>query len=253
MRNRVVLAPFLIAVAVAVAGSGPLSEAGSARAQGLSPDYGLMMSGAQTSSYLANSYLLQSLVNDLSSEQSAGERLEAARSARADARLQVDTAPASRMTATLAAHYPSGQRAPAQAVFEDLLSRYHLVERQFGIPQGDVGGALAAFVAGNWMALRDRPFPDASFPPLVDQMRGLLSAQAGFAEAPKDDLRDMYDQLVILGMLMAATQMGQAASPDPALTARMHDAAADYLRQMFNTDPERLRLGPDGIDFGGPG
>ncbi|WP_308807466.1 DUF6683 family protein [Pseudoduganella buxea] len=44
-----------------------------------------------------------------------------------------------------------------------MLSGYHKIELQFGIPRNDVGGAVAAFPAGSYMAYRDVDFPDQNF------------------------------------------------------------------------------------------
>ncbi|MFN4191645.1 MAG: DUF6683 family protein [Tabrizicola sp.] len=224
-----------------------MATLGAASAQSYSPDYGLI--GAPMSSFINDSYLTQSLVRDLSDAEATDDRLESAQEAAPVPPIRVDTRRPGRAAGMLAAHYPANRRGEAEAVFVELLSRYHQVEQQFGIPVGDLGGALAAFVAGNWMALNDKGFPDALFPPLVDQMRALLSAQPGLAEAPEADLRDMYHQLVIVGMLMASTQMGLQRAPDPATASRMHEAAGEYLRQMFKTDPDLLQLGPNGLDL----
>ncbi len=151
------------------------------------------------------------------------------------------------MAARLAENYPVAQQPQAQALFEELLRRYAALEDQFGIPHGDLGGAMAALIAGSWMGLHDASFPDENFMPLVGQMRAVLSAEPGFMDTPEADRRDMYDQMAIIGMMLAATQMGLQQQPDAATSARMHEAAQGYLQELFKVPAERVTLGPSGV------
>lgn len=216
-----------------------------AYAQMYSPGYAVM--GAPMSNFLSSSYLTQGLVNDLSTPKAARPApAGVSKSASLDS-LIVATSGPSATPARLAGHYPPTQRAQAQALFTDLLQRYASLEKQFAIPHGDAGGALAALVAGSWMGLHNATFPDQNFPPLVRQMRTALAAQPGLLESPAADRRDMYDQMAIIAMLLAGTQMGLQQQPDPATQARMREAAAGYLKTLFKVDPERIQLGPAGV------
>lgn len=220
-----------------------------ARAQMYSPGYAL--SGAPMSNFLSSSYLTQAVVNQLSGKQGAQTALRPAQDPLTPKTLTVPTRGLGTMAAKLAAHYPPAQQAQAQALFEELLRRYAQVEAQFGIPRGDLGGALAALLAGSWMGLHDAPFPDRYFPPVVTQMRALLAAQPGLQDAPEVDRREMYEQLAILGMLMASTQMALQQQPDAATQERLRQASLGYLQQFFKADAERLSFGPDGLRLDG--
>src|SRR5688500_18904030 len=71
---------------------------------------------------------------------------------------------------------PEAHNALAQEM-EALLGKYRLMEERFELPHGDVPGAVAAFIAGNYMALRDVDFPDQGFSALVAQVRALLAGR----------------------------------------------------------------------------
>lgn len=211
----------------------------------LSPGYGVV--GAPMSNFLSTSYLTQSVVNDLSTPKRVQAAAKAAPENASAAALLVPTRGPATMPAKLAAHYPAAQQAKARALFDDLLQRYRGIEKQFGIPHGDLGGAVAAFLVGSWMGLHNRSFPDERFPPVVAQMRSVLAAQPGLADAPEDDRREMYEQMAILAMLMAGTQMALQQQPDAATESRLRDAARAYLGQFFKADAERIGFGPGGL------
>lgn len=147
----------------------------------------------------------------------------------------------------LANTYPGAQREAARRTFNDLLDGYRAIEQRFDLPAGDLAGAVAAFVAGSFMAYRDTDFPDASFGPLVAQMRDVLAATPEFAAASSAEIQESYEQMAILGMFMATTQMALQQRPDPALRVRLRAAARGYLEQFLNTDAERLRITAAGL------
>ncbi len=221
---------------------GPAEHAG---AQMFSPDYGTM--GAPMSSFLANSYLTQQVVNDTSfrSGIESGDQPEATGGA-ADLTFKASGGPSSAAEA-FSESYPEEHRAQAQQVFEELLARYGQVEQQFGLESRDLASAAAAFVAGSYMGYRNADFPDANFRPLVEQMRAILSRSPEIAAASDAQKQDMYERLVVLGMFMAATQTALKSQPNATVEANMHEAAGGYLAQFLQTDPDRVVIGPQGL------
>lgn len=230
---------------------GLLASCTSALAQMLSPGYAL--TGAPMSNFLSTSYLAQSVSNDLaktaratlSPQVSAPQHLKPATGS-VDG-LNAGSSGPSTMPAKLAMHYPAIQRPQAQALFEDLLNRYGQVERQFNIPRGDLPAAVAAFLAGNWMGLHNADFPDAQFKPVVEQMRSVLAAEPRILAAPQAEKREMYEQMAILGMLMAGTQMGLKQQSNPATERAMRVAARSYLEQFLGTDADRIQMTSAGL------
>jgi hypothetical protein len=147
----------------------------------------------------------------------------------------------------LSAGQPAARRAEIERDFDQLLRGYHAIEDRFGIPRHDVAGALAAFIAGGWMAYRNQDFPDPYFRPLVEQMRGVLAANPAFAKAGAAERRAMYEQLAILGMAMAGAQIALKRQPDGGAESRMRANAKAQLERFLQTDPERLTITRDGL------
>ena len=221
-----------------------------AAAQMFSPGYAL--SGAPMSNFLSTSYLTQSVSNSLAFSES---KLEPRKTS--SLRPSLDKGPSSGlkaratgpslMPAKLAQHYPAPQRAQAQVLFEDLLARYAQVERQFDIPPGDLPAAVAAFLAGSWMGLHNADFPDAQFRPVVEQMRSILANNSQAQDAADAEKRELYEQMAILGMLMAATQMGLKQRADPVVERNMRATARGYLEQFLKTDADRVQMTSAGL------
>lgn len=220
-------------------------------AQMLSPGYAL--SGAPMSNFLSTSYLTQSVSNSLSAPsdakpaQRATPPLRLQKDSGASFGLKAATTGPSVMPARLAQHYPVQQRAQAQALFEELLSRYAQVERQFDLPRGDLPGAVAAFLAGSWMGLHNADFPDAQFRPVAEQMRSILANNFQVQAAADAEKREMYEQMAILGMLMAGTQMGLKQKGDPVVERNMRATARGYLEQFLKTNADRVQMTPAGL------
>lgn len=218
------------------------------QAQSFGMDYGYV--GAPMSNFLSSSYLTQQVVNDLATPEVAKQKLEAAAQADSSPPNLVSLRGSSRMTARLAEHYPAAQRGEARALFEQLLRRHASLEDQFGIPRGDLGAAMATMIAGSWMGLHNTSFPDRHFMPLVEQMRAVLASQPGLMDSPEADRRDMYDQMAIIGMMLAGTQMGLQQRPDAATTQKMRDAARGYLQELFKVPADQINIGKNGVEVG---
>jgi hypothetical protein len=230
-------------VAAVIVGALLLAPAEQAGAQMFGPDYGTM--GAPMSSFLANSYLTQQVVNDTSFHSSIESGNQPAAGV-ADLTFKASSG-SSIAAQAFSESYPEEHRAQARQVFEELLARYGQVEQQFGLQSRDLASAAAAFVAGSYMGYRNADFPDANFRPLVEQMRAILSRSPEIAAASDAQKQDMYERLVVLGMFTAATQMALKSEPNATVAANMHDAAGEYLRQFLQTDPDRVVIGPQGL------
>lgn len=147
----------------------------------------------------------------------------------------------------LASQFPPASRPEAERVFRELLQRYGQLEQQFGIARGDVAGAVAAFIAGNYIAYHNTSFPDANFLALVKQMRVVLGNNPDFQQASVQARQELYEQTALVGMLMATGQMALARQPNPQALANMQRAAKSYLEQFLKTDADRLQLTATGL------
>jgi hypothetical protein len=110
---------------------------------------------------------------------------------------------------------------------------------------------MAAFVAGNGMAMRQQPFPDAHDAALVRQMREVVGRDPAYQRMAPADLRRGYEQLAIVGMFMAATQMALAQQPDAGEHERERSVAAArrYLQAVVPVDPDRLQITAAGLSL----
>lgn len=147
----------------------------------------------------------------------------------------------------LASAYPPDQRAKAESLFKELLSGYHKLESQLGIPRNDVGGAVAAFLTGSYAAYRNADVPDENFLPLVNQMRQVLASNADFARASDAEKQDIYEQMAILGTYMALTRLALKEQPNAQVARNMQRAAKGYLEQFLKTDADRVQLTDNGL------
>jgi hypothetical protein len=151
------------------------------------------------------------------------------------------------MPGKIAASYPESFRREAERVFRELLTGYGKIEQQFGIPKHDVAGSVAAFVAGSYMAYRNVDFPDEHFKPLVAQMRQIIGSNPDFAKASNAEKQEMYEQMAILGMFMATTQMALKEKPNPQISANVRQAAKGYMEQFLKTDADRVQITAQGL------
>jgi hypothetical protein len=148
----------------------------------------------------------------------------------------------------LAARYPAAQRAQIERAFNDSLAAYRQIEAKLGIPGNDVAGAVAAFVAGSYMAYRDVDVPDEQFKRLADQLRGALASSGVFARTSAAEKRDMYEQLAIVGTFMAVTRLAlKQQPPDAAVAANFRDSAKSNLELLLKTDADRVVIGERGL------
>jgi hypothetical protein len=200
---------------------------------------------------LANDMLTSMLAEEVLRDANGSKQRSAKRSY-ADARSKVNSAfvpqqaPGS-FISKLAAHYPPGKRVEVTRTFNEMFVGYQKIEAQFGIPKNDLAGAVAAFIAGNFMAYRDVDFPDANFVPLVNQMRSIISGNATFAQSTAGEKQDMYEQMAILGTYMALTRDALKKQPNTQTQANLKQAAKGYLEQFLKTDADRVQITANGL------
>jgi hypothetical protein len=151
--------------------------------------------------------------------------------------------------AKLAAGYPADKWAQAEKVFKEMLRGYGAVEQQFGIPKNDLAGALAAFLAGSYMAYHNSDFPDAHFKPLVAQMRTVIAQRPEFDQIAAAERRDLFEKLAILGVFCATTQMALKKTPDATVEANMREGGRRYLAHFLEGDVDRVSLTDKGLTF----
>jgi len=130
---------------------------------------------------------------------------------------------------------------------EQLLAKYREIESRFGLPEQDAAGAVAAFIAGNYMAYRDVDFTDGSSPGIVAQMRAVIEANTGFTSGSQAEKRTLYEQMAVAGMQMALGRNELRQQPSAALREQMMLAGRTQLEQFLKVDVTRLRITEVGL------
>jgi hypothetical protein len=153
------------------------------------------------------------------------------------------------MPAKLAATYPVDQQRTAEKAYTETLQGYRQIEARLGIPRNDVAGAVAAFIAGSWMAYRGVDLPDRHFQQLVVQMRQVIGTNAQFQNAAAAEKQEFYEQMAILGTTMALTREALKRQPDASTEGRLRETARGYLEQFLGTDADRVTITASGLRY----
>ncbi len=159
-------------------------------------------------------------------------------------------APQKRPTATvnkLASTYPADVRPEAKRVFTQLYVGYGKIEKKLGIPKYDLAGAVAAFIAGSYMAFNDVDVTDADFKVLVNQTRQALRSSRGFAKLKPAKKRALYEQLAIIGTFVATTRIVLQQQPNADLSFQLQAAGRAYLEQLLNVSADRVVINSGGL------
>jgi len=147
----------------------------------------------------------------------------------------------------LAASYPVAKRADAEKLFTTLLEAYPKLEKQFDIPAGDIAGAFTLCIVGSYEAYNATTVDPARIPRLIKQVRGALTTSSEFAKASREQKRELYNQMVIIGMFMVVLNGQLTQHPDPQLSQTVRTAAKGYLVQLLKTDPDKLQIDENGL------
>jgi hypothetical protein len=149
--------------------------------------------------------------------------------------------------AALAESYPPAQRDQAERSLRQVLQSYHELEDRLGVPRHDLAGAVAAYIAGNYMVLRDQTVPDEDFKAMVRQLRDIVATTPEFRSASPEDRQMLYEQLAIIGTSMAVAHQALQKKMDAATRAQAQRAARSYLERFLGVDPDRLQITRSGL------
>ena len=219
---------------VAMVSAAVLVCAGPARAQWLGQDYATY--GAPLSNFVQ-----LATVHNLNMINAASAADKAPPPLRAEAPSAVQ-----RNAQELALRFPPAQRTPMTKAYQDSMDVYQKIEAKMGWPRNDVGGAIAAFVVGNYIAMRDTDVSDEEFAAVATQMRRHPGLASSFKQQSAASLRNLYEQSAMVGTFMALAQKSLHLAPQPAQQANLRAAARENLKLVLGADPERLRIGAQG-------
>jgi hypothetical protein len=222
--------------------------AGAARAQMLHPGYGTL--GAPMSNFISTSYLSKQVMNDVvfSSSKRPNNNANAVKAVRVARAAPV----APRKLATA---YPEDARAEAEKVFASLLELYPKVEKQYGLPPNDLGGVVGLFLTASYEAYHKTSLDEPKVKAVLAQMRAALGANPAIAQAPNAEKQELYEQLAILGMLAASTNLALQTNPQVAnarkIEANLRQAGKSYLEHFLKTDADKVQITGAGLVVSG--
>ena len=150
----------------------------------------------------------------------------------------------------LAALAPAAQREALAQAYSQAFEGYRQLERKLGLPESDVANALAAFIAGNYMALHQVEVPDASFVRLAAQLRETLPRNPGFSAMSGAAKRKLYEQSAMQGMFMALARLAFLKQPQPAAEQNYRAAARASLEAALKLPAEQIRIDAQGLQLG---
>jgi hypothetical protein len=142
----------------------------------------------------------------------------------------------------LANKFPKEQRKEWERAFKFSLNTYEKLAKKLKIPKNDVAGAVAAYIAGNYMAYHDTEVSDRDFLALVGQVRSLLIKIPKFTKAKKSAKRDLYELMAIGGMFMAIANLDLQQQPDQSSTDKLQLVAKENLEQFFRADIDDIKI-----------
>jgi hypothetical protein len=123
------------------------------------------------------------------------------------------------------------------------------MEGKFGLQPGDMGGAMAAFIAGSYMGYRNVTLPDAQFARLIEQTRAYLGGNPAVRGLGDADKQAFYETLSTMGMYVAMSQLVLAKQPDPDAIARMQEAGKQYLEDFLGVAADRVVIDERGLSL----
>lgn len=148
---------------------------------------------------------------------------------------------------TLLSFYPEQERPQMRQVYQQLYNAYPQVARQIGVPTNDVASGLASFLAGSYMAYNNKNLSNDYVKPLANQFRNALASGGDMGRVSDADKQKLYDVLVMLGMLMATTQVQMQQQPDPRVMAQMRQLGKGFLEGLLKVDADRVRITSAGL------
>ena len=150
----------------------------------------------------------------------------------------------------LAAQAPPARREALTQAYSQAFEGYRQLERKLGLPENDVANAMAAFIAGNYMALHQVEVPDASFVRLAAQLREALPRNPGFSAMSGAAKRKLYEQSAMQGMFMAVARLAFLKQPQPTAEHNYRAAARASLEAALQLPAEQIRIDAQGLQLG---
>lgn len=150
----------------------------------------------------------------------------------------------------LANFAPTAQREAVAQAYLQSFEGYLQLERKLGLPENDMANGLAAFIAGNYMALNQVEVPDAHFARLAGQLREAMPKNPGFQTMTAQAKRKLYEQSAMQGMFMALARLAFLKQPQAAAEQNYRAAARAALEAALQLPAEQIRIDAQGLHLG---
>ena len=150
---------------------------------------------------------------------------------------------------TLVASYPKSQHKEVRASLKQLYEAFPQVARSVGIPTNDLSSAVAAVIAGAYMAYNNISLNDDYVKPMANQFKAHLENSRFFDGMSNREKKSMYDQMVMVGMTLAVGQSLNQSNPNSQTTAQLREAGKQILETILKVDASRIRITSQGISY----
>ena len=150
---------------------------------------------------------------------------------------------------TLVATYPKSQQKEIRASLKQLYDSFPQVAHSVGIPTNDLSSAVAAVIAGAYMAYNNISLNDDYVKPMANQFKAHLENSGFFDGMSNREKKSMYDQMVMVGMTLAVGQSLNQSNPNSQTTAQLREAGKQILEAILKVDADRVRITAQGISY----
>ena len=150
---------------------------------------------------------------------------------------------------TLVATYPKSQQKEIRASLKQLYDSFPQVAHSVGIPTNDLSSAVAAVIAGAYMAYNNVSLNDDYVKPMANQFKAHLENSGFFDGMSNREKKSMYDQMVMVGMTLAVGQSLNQSNPNSQTTAQLREAGKQILEAILKVDADRVRITAQGISY----
>ncbi len=124
---------------------------------------------------------------------------------------------------------------------------YNAAAESLNVPVNDSASGMAAFIAGTYAGYTGQPFPDAMYRPLYLQFASTLAADQDHARMPRQQKIQMYQHLVLTGMVYQLAQLDLQASPNARDQATLRAAAGAAFKGVTGLSPDEVRFTANGM------
>ena len=146
-------------------------------------------------------------------------------------------------------NYPSKQRGEARTYLKKIQDSFPQVARSVGMPTNDLSTGLAAAIAGAYMAYNNVSLNDDYMKPMQNQLKTVLQGVDDFDKMSDSDKKYIYDQMVIIGMILTLNQYQNQQNPNSKVTAQLRRAGKEVLEGLLGVNASEVRITSSGLSF----